>query len=89
MPTRHPLPLIFLGAAFAGFLLRRAIPAAYACLSPLDTSATFDLALVGVNESSSTGASTEDERATWTETATLAMPDHRIDFSDGTHLVFE
>jgi hypothetical protein len=86
---RQRLLLVFMASALAGFAAHRAIPYARACMAPLDTGASFDLTAAQLSETTSTGASVEEELATWPETGTLSLSDHRIDFADGTHLEFE
>ncbi len=88
MTTRSTAAVAFLTAALSGFAAFRAIPLARACMvaTPWDTGGTFDVDLGTVWESSGSGASVPEEKAAWAASATLSMPERRLDFADGTHL---
>lgn len=89
MPPIRTLLLVLFASALAGFVLHQSIPYARACMAPLDTGATFDLTRSSINENSGTGASVAEEEAFWTETATISLPDHRIELSDGSAVVYQ
>lgn len=81
--------LVLAASVLAGFLLHRAIPAARACMAPLDTAATYDLTLTAVSSRDATASEEQKETLRWSETATLDADTKTITFADGTALVFE
>lgn len=79
MNLRQTLALAFLLGLVAGLAGPRLVSIAHACVVATPLADSYELSLGSVSPSTET----------WPATATLDTFGHRIDFSDGTHLVFQ
>lgn len=92
MPRPSSIVLAFVASALVGFAVRHAVPAARACAAPIDTGATFNLVLGVLVPNGPPRPITPEaeaaEQALWPETATLSVPERRIELPDGSALEF-